>query len=61
MKGEIYMSKVTERPKLLDNVRRIPCRGCVANCIFISKCEGKPWRMSDSTIALCREQIAKEK
>jgi len=28
----------------------VPCRGCLADCIYITKCEGKPWRMTESTI-----------
>lgn len=34
----------------------VPCRGCTADCIYISKCEGKPWRMTDSTILTLLEE-----
>lgn len=28
----------------------VPCRGCTKECKYITKCEGKPWRMSEATI-----------
>ncbi len=31
----------------------VPCRGCTAQCQYIDKCEGKPWRMSDETVSEC--------
>ena len=34
----------------------VPCRGCSADCIYISKCEGKPWRMTESTVSTLLEK-----
>jgi hypothetical protein len=34
----------------------VPCRGCTADCIYISKCEGKPWRMTNSTVLTLLEK-----
>lgn len=50
------MSKMTtSSKKIVETTSRIPCRGCVADCMFISKCEGKLWRMTDLTTAACLE------
>ncbi|MFT7235742.1 MAG: hypothetical protein ACI9QV_001327 [Methylophagaceae bacterium] len=43
-------------PSRIEISARIPCRGCFSACPYISKCEGKPWRMSESTIEFCLEQ-----
>lgn len=34
----------------------VPCRGCTTDCIYLSKCEGKPWRMTDSTVLTLLEK-----
>jgi len=34
----------------------VPCRGCTADCIYLSKCEGKPWRMTNSTVLTLLEK-----
>jgi hypothetical protein len=34
----------------------VPCRGCLANCIYIANCEGKPWRMTEATILTILEK-----
>ena len=32
------------KPRILKNV---PCRGCVADCIYYPECEGRLWRLND--------------
>lgn len=37
----------------------LPCRGCVTDCSYISKCEGKPWRMTEAaTLTLVKQSKA---
>jgi hypothetical protein len=45
------MSSSASTPEKAKNVNTlVPCRGCVVDCIYISKCEGKPWRMAETTV-----------
>lgn len=46
------MSSSASTPEKANAVNPlIPCRGCTADCIYISKCEGKPWRMTNATVS----------
>jgi hypothetical protein len=28
-----------------DTSARLPCRGCLSNCINYAVCDGRPWRL----------------
>ncbi|GEM_PF-1372913 len=55
------MTKTTMKSKEEQTTTQMPCRGCLTSCIFISKCEGKPWRMTAPTIAICLKQAKSSK
>jgi len=50
-KSREFMCSSASTPEKTNAEKRfVPCRGCLADCIYIVKCEGKPWRMTESTI-----------
>ena len=54
MSNRIKPSIAAERPLL------VPCRGCMVSCVFITKCDGASWRMTDSVVATCLEQAGEK-
>ncbi len=54
------MSNITAPLKIAERPLLAPCRGCMANCIFITKCDGAPWRMTDLVVVACLKQAEKK-
>ena len=30
-----------------ETLKRLPCRGCLSDCIYYSECEGRLWRLTE--------------
>lgn len=57
IKSRKTMSKCEQSPEKIKALNQVtPCRGCLIDCIYISKCEGKLWRISDATLLALLEE-----